>query len=310
MVRGKDTNGMVMLLLFVAATFANAAPKLGGNDISFVSSDSSSNLCVYAFISSEINPITGLCNPNLAAIASEFHKPPVSFVGSSPQADRIKLLPPVPGTLLMVLVGFLCVSFVKDRRFWLTTLTGLLWAGQAGFIVLPHLASHLAGKKQIEQKFSADVARLSEPKHPCRLRSDIEGTPYIGLLHHLAGIPGDVVPFLPRIGVRDKLKHEYKKNTAQSCYLSEYFNTSAQRLCNHTLFAIFESRLNKRNHYFDRAHQLAITGSSACIIRETDCIALRAVQLIYFTPAFITANLARGPPNIIQIFYLLLYLED
>lgn len=299
---------MVMLLLFFTATCANSAPRSGDSNINFVLSAFSTSSCVYTFYRPEISSFTGLYNPHLAAIATEFHKPPVSFVGSPPQANRIKLLPPIPGTLLMVLVGFLCVSLVKDRRFWLTKLTGLLWAGQAGFIVLPQLASHLVGKKQIEQKFSADVARLSESKHPCRLRSDIEGTPYIGLLRHLAGIPGAAVSFLSRISVRDKLKKKYTKIIAQSCYLPEYSNASVQRLCRPKPFALFEDHLHKRNHYFDRTLRLAIAGHSTCIIRTTDCIALRAGQIVYFSPAFITANLARGPPDINQIFNLL-YLE-
>lgn len=308
MVRGRDTKGMVMLLLFLAETCANAAPRISDRNINFVSSALSTGSCVYTFYIPEISSITGLYNPHLAAIATEFHKPPVSFLGSPPQANRIKLLPPIPGTLLMVLVGFLCVSIVKDRRFWLTKLTDLLSASQSGFIILPQLASHLAGKKQIEQKVSADIVRLSESKHPCRLRRDIEGSPYIGLLRHLAGIPSAAVSFLSRISMWDKLKRKYTKIIAQSCYLSENSNKSVQSLCHHKPFALFEGHLHKRNHYFVRTHRLATTGHSTCIIQATDHIVLRARQIVYFLPAFITANMARGPPDIIQIFNLL-YLE-
>lgn len=303
--QGKDTKGMVMLLLFLVATLANAVPKSGDRNVNFVASAFSTSSSVCTSYSSEINPVTGLYNPHLEAIAAEFHKPPVSFVVSPPQANRIKFLPSVPGTLPMVLLGFLCVSLVKDRRFWLGTLAGLLWAGHAGFNVLPQLASHLVNKKRCEQQFSPDCTRLSEPKHSCRMRSDIEGASYVGLLRHLAGIPDTAVSFLPCISVRSNLEREYKKIIAKSCYLYEYSNTSERSLFYTKLFALFHERLHKRSDHFDRTTQLAIKGLSTCLIRAACCLALRAEQLVYFSPAFITTNLARGPPDIIRIVNLL-----
>jgi hypothetical protein len=296
MARGKNTKGMVILLFLVPA-LADAAPTMSGLGRDLIMGALSVDSDSRAYYSPEIDQITGLYNPRLAAIAAEFNKPPVSFTGAPPTANTIKSLPGVPGTFLMVFVGFLCVSLVKDRRIWLATLAGLLWAGQAGFAALPQLTSQLAGKRQSEQQYSPDVARLCEPEHPCRLRSDIEGTSYISLLRHLAGIPGVAVSLLPRIAVRDKLQREYKKMTSQFCCRTEYPNISAQGICHTKTFALlFEGNLHPINHYFGKAPHLALTGLSSCIIRATNCLAPRVEQPVCFSPAFIFANLARGPP--------------
>jgi predicted small secreted protein len=249
MARGKNTKGMVILLFLVSA-LADAAPTMNGLGRDIIMGALSADSDSRAYYSPGITQITGLYNPRLAAIAAEFNKPPVSFTGAPPPDNTIKSLPGVPGTLLMVFVGFLCVSLVKDRRVWLATFAGLIWAGQAGFTALPQLASQLTGKRQSEQQYSPDVALLCEPEHPCRLRSDIEGTSYISLLHHLAGIPGAAASLLPRIDVQDKLQREYKKMTSQFCCRTEYTNISAKGICRTKTFdLLFEGNLHPINHY-------------------------------------------------------------
>jgi hypothetical protein len=135
----------------------------------------------------ETSQITEPCNSHLASIGAELLKPPADFTDSPPVGA--KSLPAVPAAVFMALTGFLCVSLVKDRKLWLAALAGLLRVGHAGFGALPQLAAHLVSKKQFEQQAAFNVTCLYEPEHPERLRSDIEGTQYVGLLHHLAGIP-------------------------------------------------------------------------------------------------------------------------
>jgi hypothetical protein len=97
----------------------------------------------------------------------------------------------------MVAAGFACISLVRDRKVWLAALAGLLWAGQAGMQALPQLASQLsANVRGTEQQRAAGLAYPFRVEESSRLRSDIEGTQYIGLLRHLAGIPDAAVPFV------------------------------------------------------------------------------------------------------------------
>jgi hypothetical protein len=130
---------------------------------------------------------------HLSEAAAEFLKPPQTLTSSPTVTVGARSLPAVPGALLMGLTGFLCVSLVKDRRFWLAAFTGLLWAGQTGIQALPHLALHFRNRSRIERQFDSEFTCQYNLENS-RLRSDVEGTQYIGLLHHLAGIPDTTIP--------------------------------------------------------------------------------------------------------------------
>jgi len=188
--KGKNYLWVIGLLSLVVAATAKAAPTvdnsyqrriIGGLDLLSNSR---------ASIASGVNQITESHSFYLTDISEEFLKPPAPFTGSLASSADIKSLPAVPRALLMVLTGFLCVSLVKDRKVWLAALVGILWAGQAGMQVLPQLALHLSHKNHITRQLQSEepncVYCLRDSN---RLRSDLEGTQYIGLLRHLAGIP-------------------------------------------------------------------------------------------------------------------------
>ncbi len=153
----------------------------------------------------------------------------------------------------MGLTGFLCVSLVKDRRFWLAALSGLLWVGQTGIQAVPQLAMHFSHRNHIEQQFDTELAYLYNLENS-RLRSDVDGTQYIGLLHHLAGIPDSTMSLL--------------------------------------------SQESSQNEDEFRAPQFAIMGLSSRVFTSTNCLAAKAEQSFYFSPAFIFENIARGPPEL------------
>lgn len=216
--RGKKTKGMVVIMVFFVPALTNAALIINDPGEDYVEFSLQPDSYTIPFIESEISCITGHYTSHLAHIAIEFHKPPVSFVGSQSPIDSIKPLPAVPETILMVSMGFLCVSLVKDRKFWLAALTGLIWAGKTGFTILPQLALQIAGKSQrIRYSVSFNRAHLCDSKHYRRLRSDIEGTFYIGLLRHLAGIPYRAVLFLFHIWIRNSNQLHFKKTGFSSC---------------------------------------------------------------------------------------------
>jgi hypothetical protein len=112
-------------------------------------------------------------------------------------------------TVFIVLIGFLCISLVIDRRLWLETLTAPLSPGQMRFHPIPQFASRIS-KKSIKRKSLPSTDCLFPLEDSCHLRSDIESTQYTNLLHHLAGIPDDRL-FFPHISMRDK--HQPERNT-------------------------------------------------------------------------------------------------
>jgi hypothetical protein len=134
-----------------------------------------------------------------AEIGAELLKPPVGFNTSSSHTN-IKPLPAIPAAFFMVLTGFLCVSLVKDHKFWLAALAGLLYLGTAGIDAVPQLLPRLQNMcskiKQPTFSSSNKTSYVRELENSFRQRCDVEGSRYIGLLHRLTGIPDGWVSFL------------------------------------------------------------------------------------------------------------------
>ena len=202
---------MVVLLSFLILTAANAAPTISKSNVvvSVVSPSSDAHIPVVSDVTCTIE--SG--DSHLAGVAAEFLKPPPAFTGSPALPAGAKSLPAVPGALLMVLTGFLCVSLVKDRKVWLAALAGLLWLGQAGIQAVPQLALRLSHRNHTEQQLSAE---LTYPYYleNSRLRNDIDGTQYIGLLRHLAGIPQGTMSFLSPSAI---ISERYSLNLLLNC---------------------------------------------------------------------------------------------
>ena len=55
-------------------------------------------------------------------------------------------LPTVPAAISMTLCGFLCISFVRDRRAWLAMAAGMLWLGQTGIQAVPELTHRICSR--------------------------------------------------------------------------------------------------------------------------------------------------------------------
>lgn len=252
MVIGKRVNGWCIVLSLLLLSAANASPTFSSHSVGdcVVPAAKDSHIPIIADVTCSIEADSTY----LSEAAAEFFKPPSDSTGLSSMPVGTKTLPAVPGALLMGLTGFLCVSLVKDRRFWLAALTGLLWVGQTGIQAVPQLALRFSHRNHIEQQFDAE---LGYPYHleNSRLRSDVEGTQYIGLLHHLAGIPDSTMSSL--------LSQEYRQ-------IEDEFS----------------------------APQFAIMGLSSHQITVTNCLAAKVEHSIYFSPAFIFDNLARGPPKL------------
>ena len=137
-----------------------------------------------------IPPQSSSLDTSLTAAIQEFLAPPsvASEVQSTTAAD-IKNLPTVPAAFFMVLCGFVCVVFVKDRRFLIVTLAAFWWAGQSGFNAIPKLITRFAHKyhKDLSSQLSSEhyfenlIGSLS-------LNKELQ---YIGLLRSLNGLPDE-----------------------------------------------------------------------------------------------------------------------
>ncbi len=175
------------LLLFAVST-ANASPTITrhGTDLSTSLSLASTRTTT----SGAINTIAKPVRAELANFAKEFLQPPGSSAGSlNVRRNSARPLPAVPATFLMLLAGFLCVTLYRDRKLWFTALAGLLWVSQVGIQTLPRLAQHFNHKNLTKHQICAELVYPHYLESFQRSRSDIEGTRYIGLLHHLGGIP-------------------------------------------------------------------------------------------------------------------------
>jgi hypothetical protein len=133
---------------------------------------------------------SGCIDISLANTATEFLKPPPGFVQLPDNlSPGFMILPAVPAAIFMVLCGFFCVVFVKDRRVWLVALAGLFWAAQMGINAIPKLVLRLAERNSSHSRLT-QLSPLLYIRNFSELPAyNNEDTRYIGLLRHLAGIP-------------------------------------------------------------------------------------------------------------------------
>lgn len=175
---GKWLIGLVSLAI-VPVVHAGPTASMWDGDVLSRPSCSNARSDSLSPASPDIEQITAVCNSHLANIGAELLKPPGDSIDSPVPAVAATSLPAVPGALFMGLTGFLCVSLVKDRKLWMAALASLLWAGHIGKEML------VARYSQLVEHPGSNIEQLSlapayELKNMNRLRSDIEGTKYIG----------------------------------------------------------------------------------------------------------------------------------
>jgi len=271
-----------VLLPLLAATVVNAVPTTSEYDGHSIVCASVLNrhLATPSARGMAIDQIGEIRNLGLAGIVGESVKPPVGFTDPEALPICARPLPPVPGSLSMGLTGLLCASVIKSRKVWMAALAAILWAGQAGFGALPQFVSHLRTKKQVEQLSAANISYVRGREDSARLRSDIESTQYIGLLHHLAGIPEVTMslPFAPAL-VRAQRAFSPQRGRAGN-----------------DLSLPSDRRLATKTEYKFIALQFAIKDALSDLIQVTNCLPQIAEQPICFSPGFIFRSLARAPP--------------
>jgi hypothetical protein len=275
---------LIILLLLVTATATKAGPTISNCNENFVARAVSPTSEAHISFVHKTSLIIEPSNAHLANIGVELLKPPADLRNSA--LLGAKILPPIPAALFMVLTGFLCVSLVKDRRLWLAALAGLLWASQAGFNAIPQLAAHMNPQKHNQRKTTDNTACLYRIEDCCRLRSDIEGTKYIGLLHHLAAIPAGTMSLL--------LPASLASLQAQRAFSPERSRMGRRASI---LIAPRKRVVSARTRSEAGVSKFAITHFSSLFDTVVVCPAARAEQYIHFSPVSTFAQLARGPPD-------------
>lgn len=216
-------------------------------------------------------PTDSLCEtacPQLARVGREILGPPNELSGQSVLRAGAKPMPAVPAGVFMVLVGFLCISFVNDRKVWLASLAGILWLGQTGLAAIPQAASHIISRKNSAQH-SSDHGIVDWSAWRRRARSDVDGSQYIALLRHLAGIPALI-----------------------SSSISTSF--ASVRIMERPLRAPGVNAIDKR---LAQSPECAIAGYTSNQTSPRACSARAAEHAVRFSPGFVFSNLARGPPQ-------------
>jgi hypothetical protein len=186
-VASRNIKWLVALMSLVTVATLHAAPTVGDSNAR-ISQALSPYSDVGKACESEVGLLNGATDPALAKVAADILKPPdLTYPLTLPPGT--KSLPAVPAAIFMCLTGFLCVTLVRDRKTWLAGIAFLLWAGQTGFAALPQAASHLIERRQFSRYSQQQYRSSALQERASRLRSDLEGTEYISLLHHLEGIP-------------------------------------------------------------------------------------------------------------------------
>ena len=278
MLSGKNIKAAVIFLFVIAVALANGVPTVSNNDETKIhpcdlppASDAHSSSVLdppYQVTGLEQNQIIESSSSHLATIAEELLKPPACFMSSPVIRTDVRPLPAVPKAIYMALVGFVCVSLVKDRKVWLTVVTTILWAGQVGITALPRkcrvcLAHHLNKRWAVPT-----IPCLSEQSS--RAHRNVDDTEYIGLLSYLEEIPAT-----------DNSEQRTDNSVQRTAY-----TLNAERCKN--------SELRTTNN----ASQFAIDTFYPYFIPQTIRLAKIAEHSNYFSPAFIFPLLPRGPPKV------------
>lgn len=98
-------------------------------------------------------------------------------------------LPAVPAAISMTLCGFLCISFVRDRRAWLAMAAGILWLGQTGIQAVPELTHRICSRITTSTSSPAGLDRSQVFFSSDSITGNAQSIRFIGLLRKLEGIP-------------------------------------------------------------------------------------------------------------------------
>lgn len=189
MLSDRDGQRLTILLCLLIAASAQGIPTIRNCDTQFASCHPYQSPGPRDLPGLEVSePFDGHDFPFSVAGAAVLEPRSGSGYPAAASSVRVRPLPAVPQTLLMVLAGFLCISLIRDRRAWLGAFVSLLWLGQAGFSVLPRVHSLLRSGKQVDPSVS-NSSFLFAPEGLYHLCAGTSDTRYTDLLRRVAAMP-------------------------------------------------------------------------------------------------------------------------
>ena len=117
-----------VLAVLSAALPATARPTWSSEELFYSSSSAvavGNEQCSPAYYLSSAN------NPEISRLAI-LYPATMDVPASEPTSVSAMLLPATPASGLLTLVGFICISLIRDRRIWLAGFAGLSLVGQTG----------------------------------------------------------------------------------------------------------------------------------------------------------------------------------
>jgi len=117
-----------VLAVLYAALPATARPTWSSEELFYSSSNAvavGNEQCSPAYYLSSAN------NPEISRLAI-LYPATMDVPASEPTSVSAMLLPATPASGLLTLVGFMCISLIRDRRIWLAGFAGLSLVGQTG----------------------------------------------------------------------------------------------------------------------------------------------------------------------------------
>ena len=195
------------------------------------------------------------------------------FGGSTTSRNNIRKLPAVPGAVLLGLMGFLCVTLVRDRKTYLAVFIAMVSLGQQGMYAVPELAARFGHAGHIaKHSLEAKSHNVYLPNIAFGERNSEERN-FLGLLRRLAAIPGHAHIFA-NINIRHGGNGRFKGGLllleeAGPFYASKRAIPSVP----------------------------AVPSIQSILSPLAEFPAERFTHAISFSPAFTFTHLARGPPR-------------
>ena len=277
----KKTKGLVIFLVFfiISSTNASLTFDVNVNQSAFLSKSNHISVGKYNQNRQEKEYLEKFYIYQFNGLKNKYNSNYVNSCIQTESGFHSKPLPAGPKALLMVIASFVCISLIRDRRFWIKVMVGLFGAGQIGLSILPRVVSNLSYKKNNEQYRSFNYDKYSEAIKE-GLKRNLDDTRYIGLLRLLSGIPGSAVSFpLPyylfkKIDVQDVADKSNRYTYQNSA--SKNSITLIRRIIV-DFQSIFEHSIQYAQYYYLN------------IIND---------WYIYLSVSIDFVQLARGPPNI------------
>lgn len=126
---------VVVLTAFVAC--ANASPTIDPHEATAPTEGpyfAADTLCLW-----EIGGFTKITGSELADIGRKLLKPLCALSPIKSERHYVRSLPAVPAAIFMAVIGFACVSLIRDCKAWSAVFACLLSLPQAGVAALPQL---------------------------------------------------------------------------------------------------------------------------------------------------------------------------